>query len=81
MEKGKIEAVQIVILDDVRISSAYSFREGANELRFGGVAASGCLEHFRRAGGITDGDHEDLVDLRVEPRRLEVELQPAQLVE
>jgi hypothetical protein len=73
--------VEIVVLDDVWIRDADSFHQPADQIPFPGVASIGRFENFRFAGVVADRDHEDAVAPRVESRGLQIELQPAQLVE
>src|SRR4051812_2165304 len=78
VEKGEIEAVQVVILDDVRIGRLHHLRKTPNELGLRGGRVVARLEHLRRARRFAHGDHEDAVASRIESCGLEIELHAAQ---
>ena len=81
MEKGKVESMKIVILYHVGIGRLDLRDQPPDQVCLRRIAGTACLEYFRVARRIPHGDHEDFINFRVEARRLEVELQPAKLVE
>ena len=76
IEERQIEAVQVVVLDHVRIGRA-DLRDQTRDQR-GLVIA---LEHLDGPIGVPHGDQEDPIALRIEAGGLQIELHPAQLVE
>lgn len=81
VEEGKIEAVQVVVFDHVRIGDAHALQELAIETRLRRITRAACLEYFGLAGVIPDRDHEYSIAPRIETRRFQIELQTVQLVE
>src|SRR5262245_15024920 len=80
LEKWQIEAVQVVVLDDIRIRRLNRRYESSDQLRFARVAAIAGLEEFRVACRVADRNHEHAITTGVEARRLEIELQPPKLI-
>ncbi len=79
--KGQVEAVQIVILDDVRIRRLHCCNQPANQVGLGRVARAAGLEHFGGAGRVAHGDHEHAVAGGVESGGFQIELEAMQLIE
>jgi hypothetical protein len=73
--------VEVVVLDDVGVAGAHVGGQPREEVRLVRRCVAARLERDGRARGIADGDEEDAVAPRVEPRCLEVELQPPERVE
>ncbi len=78
-EKRQIEAVQVVVLDDVRIDRLHPRDEPRNQRSF--VTRVRRLEHFRGAGVVAQRHHEDPIAPGVEAGRLEIDLHAMQPVE
>ena len=81
VEEGQVEAVEVVVLDDVGIGGLDAGDEAADQVGFGGIAVAAGFEDFGRAGRVADGDEEDAVAVGIEAGGLEVELQAVQMVE
>ena len=81
LEKGQIEAVQVVILDHVGIGLANDGHQLADERRFARVVRRRRFEQPRLARRETHGHEKDAIACRIEAGRLEVELQAAKTVE
>ena len=82
VEKRQIEAVQVVVLDDVGIGRLRRARRAGGSDPPRRRRPSPCASSISVAPvGIAHGDHEDAIARGVEPGRLEIELQAAQLVE
>ena len=73
--------MQVVVLDDVGVVGRDSRHQLPDQLPLAGVVAAARLEQLRLPRRVAHRDHEDAVPLRVQSRRLEVELQAVQLVE
>ena len=81
IQERQIEAVQVVVLDHVRIGGPDARDQPRQERGLGGVTLAGRLEHVGHARGVADRDHEDAIPLGIEPGRLEIDLHPVELVE
>ena len=81
IEKRQIEAVKVVVLDDVGIGSANHRGQPGNQLGLSGVAGATGFEHLGGTVRVPDGDHEDPMAASVESLGLQIELEPAELVE
>ena len=81
VEKRQVEAVQVVVLDHVRISGPDRRHQPADHHGFGGVALAVRFEDLDRARRVTQRDHEDPIALGVEPCRFEIDLHPPQVIE
>jgi len=80
-KKGEVEAVEVVILDDVRVGGGDAGDKVADEGGFAGVAGSGSFEGGGLAGGVAEGSEEDAVAFRVEAGGFEIELEAVEMVE
>jgi hypothetical protein len=76
-----VEAVQIVILDHVRIDRADARQEPANEIRLTAPGVGFCHERLDRARRVAQRDHENAIALGIEPGRLEIELRAREIIE
>ena len=81
IDERQIESVQVVILDHVRVRARHARHELMQQLRLSSVAPLASFEHFSVAVGIPDRDHEHAIAFRIEPGRLEIELEAAEVVE
>ena len=81
VEERQVEAVQVVVLDHVRIGGLHPRDQPADQVGLAGIAVAARLEHLGRARRIAHRDHEDAIARGIEPGRLEIELHAAQLVE
>ena len=81
VEEGEVEAVEVVVLDDVGVGGLNARDEAADEVGFGGRVVAGGFEDFGCAGGVADGDEEDAVAVGIEAGGFEVELEAAEVVE
>src|SRR5258706_473334 len=81
VEKGKVESVEVVILDDVGVGALDAVNEAANEIRLRRVALAVRFEHFGGSVVVPNGNHEHSIALREESGRLQIELESMQLIE
>jgi hypothetical protein len=80
-QERQVEAMEVVVLDDVGIRGRDPAHEGADQPRFGGVAVALRLEDVDHPGWIAHRDHEDAIGSRVQTGGLEVELQAVKSLE
>ena len=73
--------MKVVILDHIRVRLRDARHQIAKEIRFCGIATFARFEHLGRAIREAHRDHEDAIALRIEARRLEIELQSVKLIE
>ena len=81
LDEREIEAVEVVILDDVGIGGLDEGDEARNQIRFGGVASAARFEQFNAARGIADdepgcGDASDLRDGSQAERKRRTRIRP-----
>ena len=81
LEERQVEAVQVVVLDDVGIRGADARDQARDEVGLGGRVVAARLEDVDRAGVIAHGGDEDAIARRVEAGGLEIELQAVHGVE
>jgi len=80
-QKGEIESMQVVILDNVGIDRAKAGQEVANEIRFVFIGWPGDRECLGAALRIAQRHEKDAIAARVEPGGLEIELRSREIVE
>src|SRR5262249_24548000 len=81
LEERQIEAVQVVVLEDVRIELHDAPHETPDQIRLRRVVVRGDLQGLRVARGGAQRDQEDAIEFGIEPRGFEVELGAPQVVE
>jgi hypothetical protein len=79
-EEGEVEAVQVVVLDDVRVRRGYDLHQPPDQPRLARVAVALRLQQIDLAARPAHGDEEDAIAAGIEPGRLQVELEPPELV-
>jgi hypothetical protein len=67
VEEREVEAVQVVVLDDVGIRVAHPRHQAPDEVRLGGRVVARRLEHLGAAAVVAHRHHEDAVAPGVEP--------------
>ena len=81
VEKGEVEAVQVVILDDVRIYLRDPCHETGDEVGFRCVVVASNFDDLGCTCRVAHRDHENAMLLGVEPGGLEIELHAVELIE
>ena len=76
VEEGEVEALQVVIFDDVGVGGLDFRDEPADQIGF-----VGAFEELGVAVGVSDGDEEDAAIFRREAGSFEVELEAPEMVE
>jgi hypothetical protein len=80
-EEGEVEAVEVVVLDDVGVGGADQGDELAEELGLVGVGVAAGFEGGGQTSVVAHGDEEDAAVGGVEAGGLEVELEAVEVVE
>lgn len=70
IQERQIETVQVVVLDYVRVEGFDGGDQSLDQVSLSRVAGAIGLQHFRRAGRLPHGHHEDPVTTWIETRRL-----------
>jgi len=81
IDKRQIEAVQVVILDHVRIGRPHVRDQAGDQLRLGRVGVAVRLEQRCRTGRVAHRDHEDAIAFGIEAGGLEIDLHAPKVVE
>jgi hypothetical protein len=81
VQEREVEAVQVVVFDDVRVGRRDPGHQAADQVGFGGIALTAGLQDFGNARRVADRRHEDAIVLRVQPGGLQIELQAMEVIE